>query len=112
MTAILKPRHRTCDRLRHNIPRSARRPNRLHLEQLEDRYLLATVPGTANLWLAGMPDGSNGHFGDVAPDNSPVEVTDVALVAGASLSFDATGADTPDGLFPPPPLQVASHSAE
>jgi uncharacterized delta-60 repeat protein len=33
-----------------------------------------TVPGTANPWLAGMPNGTQSEFGDYAPANSPVLV--------------------------------------
>ena len=48
------------------------------------------VPGEADPFLAGMPDGTTGSPGDVAPDHSPV------LAAGIDLSngfvvFSVTG---------------------
>ena len=48
------------------------------------------VPGTSDMWLAGMPDGSTASGGDVAPTHSPVLVTGVDLSLGA-LFFAATG---------------------
>jgi uncharacterized delta-60 repeat protein len=57
----------------------------------EASYVTLVVPGTANPWLAGMPDGTLSHFGDSAPANSPVEVTGVPITPGASLSFSAAG---------------------
>jgi len=65
------------------------------------------VPGASNPKLAGMPDGSTASSGDVAPAQSPVLVTGLALQAGQWLSFSASGAvdhcgggcpgGTPDG---------------
>lgn len=53
------------------------------------------VPGTSDLWLAGMPDGSTASFGpkggDTAPFQSPVLVTGFALNPGDALSFAVTG---------------------
>lgn len=46
------------------------------------------VPGTSNPWLAGMPDGTTARFGDVAPNESPVEVD---VIPGQLLIFSATG---------------------
>ncbi len=56
------------------------------------------VGGQSDLWLAGMPDGSTASAGDVAPDQSPVQVLGVAFSAGDALSFSATGCvhHTPD----------------
>ena len=55
--------------------------------------VLIRVPGTANPWLAGMPDGSMaGNQFDVAPDQSPVLVTNVPIKAGTVLSFSVAGA--------------------
>lgn len=51
-----------------------------------------TVPGTSHLWLAGMPNGTSGGFGDAAPGQSPVLVTGVTFVAGDHLGFAAIGA--------------------
>jgi hypothetical protein len=36
---------------------------------------MVTVPATANLWLAGMPDGTPSLFGDTAPATSPLPVS-------------------------------------
>lgn len=49
------------------------------------------VPGTSNPWLAGMPDGSTGRRGDVAPDESPVLVTSGSIEGGAVFVFSAVG---------------------
>lgn len=66
-----------------------------------------TVPGTADPFLAGMPDGSAAK-GDSAPAQSPVLVTGVTFSPGQALSFTATGSTdyngstpttTPDGSF-------------
>jgi hypothetical protein len=56
----------------------------------------ATVPGTADVWLAGQPGGTvlNGGFpgSDVAPTNSPVLVsTGLNMTAGSYLTFSASG---------------------
>jgi len=56
------------------------------------------VPGTSNPWLAGMPDGS-GDGVDVAPVQSPVEVTGLNLLAAEVLSFSATGGVAQDPNF-------------
>lgn len=66
------------------------------------------VPGTSNPKLAGMPDGTTASGGDVAPAQSPVLVTGLALLAGQWLTFSATGSTdhcgvgcpggTPDGV--------------
>jgi hypothetical protein len=70
-----------------------------------------TVPGTADVWLAGQPDGSMitcscypNTTADTAPAESPVEVP---VVGGTTLTFSATGstsnapgicvASSPDG---------------
>lgn len=49
--------------------------------------LTVTVPGTANPWLAGAPDGSTAS-GDVAPNQSPVAVN---VTAGDTLRFYVSG---------------------
>ena len=38
-----------------------------------------------------MPDGATASLGDVAPDQSPVLVPDLALQPGLLLSFEVTG---------------------
>jgi hypothetical protein len=66
------------------------------------------VPGSANPYLAGLPNGSTASGGDSAPGQSPVLVTGVPITFGTSLNFSATGAtnnsfslpasgSTPDG---------------
>src|SRR5580765_1051245 len=78
--------------------------------------IIITVPGTADPWLAGMPDGSSASWGDTAPDQSPVEVTGLTLIAGEHLVFTATGGvaygsgfplDPPDGNSTLPPRNPA-----
>ena len=49
------------------------------------------VPGSANPWLAGMPGGSPAAFGDAAPAQSPILVTEISISAGMALTFSATG---------------------
>ena len=53
--------------------------------------VVVTVPGTSDPWLAGMPPGSTASLGDVAPAQSPAEVTGLPFVAGNLLRFAATG---------------------
>jgi hypothetical protein len=53
--------------------------------------LAVTVPGTANPWLAGMPDGTEASSGDIAPTHSPVLVTLSSLGSPSALSFTASG---------------------
>jgi hypothetical protein len=48
------------------------------------------VPGTSDLWLAGMPNGSTASFSDVAPGQSPVELL-LSFAPGDHLLFAATG---------------------
>jgi hypothetical protein len=51
-----------------------------------------TVPGTSDIWLAGMPNGSTASLTDSAPDQSPVLVSSISLTAGDLLAFsNATG---------------------
>src|SRR5215831_21262058 len=50
---------------------------------------LVIVPGTSNPWLAGMPNGTTAVIGDVAPNQSPVEV---AVTPGDVLWFLTSGA--------------------
>jgi len=62
---------------------------------------LYNVPGTADPWLAGVASGSfdptdgSGHLGeppDVAPNQSPVQVTDAGvLTPGNIITWSATG---------------------
>jgi len=64
------------------------------------------VPGTSNMWLAGMPDLSTAGGVDSAPGQSPVLALGTELLAGHQLTFLDTGAvsngpccafDGPDG---------------
>jgi hypothetical protein len=61
-----------------------------------------TIPATADPWLAGMPAGTvasadhpqpglNPATLDVVPAQSPVEVSDLHIVPGELLTFDASG---------------------
>ena len=73
-----------------------------------------TIPGTANPFLAGQPDGTTccQNFGG-PPDNAPAQSPVLALsgvLDGRVFTFSATGgawfqpgvpASTPDGGFPP-----------
>lgn len=70
-----------------------------------------SVPGTADPWLAGMPDGANSGFAsDVAPTYSPAQMPAFNFTTGDILHFTVTGGATnstgsvpiqaPDGYFP------------
>jgi hypothetical protein len=68
----------------------------------------ATVAGSANPYLAGMPGGSTCCGGDSAPAQSPTQVLGLGITGGAHLSFTVTGSvsfsggvptDPPDGSF-------------
>lgn len=55
------------------------------------------VPGGANPWLAGMPNGTTANFTnqgwvDSAPTNSPVAASGLTIKAGAILNFNFSGA--------------------
>ena len=52
---------------------------------------VVTVPGTANPWLAGMPDGSTALPADLAPANSPVLVPAVLPDGGAVVFSGGAG---------------------
>ncbi len=59
-----------------------------------------TVSGTANPYLAGMPDGSTASGGDSAPGQSPVEINNIPTTGGGSvafLSFEVRGAVSNSG---------------
>ena len=60
-----------------------------------------TVPGAANPWLAGMPDGSIAGDGyDTAPAESPILVSGISITGGTTLTFSATG-NVSHGFFDP-----------
>ena len=49
------------------------------------------VPGSADPWLAGMPDGSTASLGDFAPQQSPVDVPGLGYSSGGVLTFSVKG---------------------
>jgi hypothetical protein len=49
------------------------------------------VPGFANPYLAGMPNGTTAPGGDSAPNQSPLLVTGLNINQASYLSFSATG---------------------
>ncbi len=49
------------------------------------------VPGSANPYLAGMPNGTTAPGGDSAPNQSPLLVTGLDISQATYLSFSATG---------------------
>ncbi len=49
------------------------------------------VPGYANPYLAGMPNGAGASNGDVAPNQSPVLVAGLNINAVSTLTFSANG---------------------
>jgi hypothetical protein len=59
------------------------------------------VPGTANPWLAAMPDGSSANSGDFSPAQSPVLVSGIQLTPGNSLTFKVSGGVLNDPGCPP-----------
>ena len=69
--------------------------------------LIVTVPGHANPFLAGLPDGATAQVGDRAPQQSPIEVSGILFSPGDVLHFSAAGAvsynsnifNGPDGGF-------------
>lgn len=56
------------------------------------------VEGIANLWFAGMPDGTYGGATNTGtnPTNAPTQVTGVPLTAGEKLTFDVVGSCADD----------------
>jgi hypothetical protein len=70
------------------------------------------VPATANVWLAGMADGSSARRGDSAPEESPVGITHMNIETGDILSFSATGIVNHGSIlpfFPPNGENPVSH---
>ena len=53
--------------------------------------VVISVPGTSNPWLAGMPAGATASILDVAPAQSPAQVTGLAFAPGDALRFSAVG---------------------
>jgi hypothetical protein len=52
--------------------------------------LQVAVPGTANLWLAGQPDGTM-LANDRATENSPSAIFIAGSGGGLSISFEVSG---------------------
>ncbi|HME68244.1 MAG TPA: hypothetical protein VKM54_00010 [Myxococcota bacterium] len=61
------------------------------------------MPGTANPYLAGVPNGTLCCTGYAAPAESPVLVTGLALTAGEALTFKVTGSTNYGGGLPTDP---------
>src|ERR1041384_6729256 len=59
-----------------------------------------TVPGVSNPWFAGATNGTVDGAGDNAPTNSPVLVTNLTIVAGHLLTFQARGSVETSGTPP------------
>ncbi len=62
------------------------------------------VPGSADPWLAGMPDGTVASGTDHAPAQSPVEVSGMTVSPGVTFTFHVTGSvsrGAGDPLTPP-----------
>lgn len=55
------------------------------------QVVIPSVPGTANPYLSGMPNGSTCCGGDSVPGQSPVLVTGITLVPGSTVTFIVTG---------------------
>jgi hypothetical protein len=79
--------------------------------QMSRAAVTVTVPGTANPWLAGMPDGSIAGQGpsidpgqDIAPAESPVAVTGIPIDPGGILEFYISGLESHDPADTNPPL--------
>ena len=64
------------------------------------QVVVPSVPGSANPYLAGMPNGSTCCSGDAAPAQSPVLVTGLTLTPGTALTFTATGGVNNSGGTP------------
>lgn len=58
-----------------------------------------TVPGTANPWLAGMPDGTQSLYGDMAPSNAPVP-ENINLSAGSWIEISNALGVVSHGFYP------------
>jgi hypothetical protein len=74
------------------------------------------VPGDANPYLSGMPNGSTAVGSDSAPDQSPIQVTGLNLSAGGFLTFAVTGSVSFVGnaspTNPPDGTGLIGHAAE
>ena len=58
----------------------------------QPQVVTVNVPGKANPWLAGMPDGSVAGSGyDTAPNASPVQAPGVQVSSSVVFTFSANG---------------------
>jgi N-acetylneuraminic acid mutarotase len=69
-------------------------------EILPDTVASVIVPGTANPWLAGMPDGTQAALGDNVPANSPV-LANVKLTTGSWIEVSEITGTVAHGPDPP-----------
>jgi hypothetical protein len=58
---------------------------------------IISVPGTSDMWLAGMPNGSTASTNDSAPAQSPVLVTGIPLIPGTYLRFNPVAGQVSNG---------------
>lgn len=73
---------------------------------------IVQVPATANPWLAGMSDGSTARRGDIAPDESPVGLTNLVIEGHAVYVFSASGSVNHGAtlpFFPPEGENLTTH---
>lgn len=69
-------------------------------EIVADSVASVIVPGTANPWLAGMPDGTQAALGDNVPANSPV-MANVKLAPGSWVEVSEITGTVAHGPDPP-----------
>lgn len=70
------------------------------------------VPARANPWLAGMTNGATARRGDIAPEQSPVLVTNTVIEGHATYTFAASGSVNHGAPLPfaaPDGEDLASH---
>lgn len=65
-----------------------------------DRTFTVKVPANTDIWLAGMPERSKAGLYDVAPKQSPIEITGLATNENLSFEFFAEGRVTHDPKLP------------
>ena len=64
------------------------------------RTVAIQVPGSADPWLAGMPDRTVASATDHAPAQSPAEVSGLTVLPGVTLTFHVTGSVSRGPDFP------------
>ncbi len=84
-------------------------------EEVENYALPLLVRGSANVWLAGHPNGTTAANNDFAPGQSPV-LAPITLVPGQDVIFDVTGGTHNGPIGPgttgPDGGAVITHEAE